>query len=236
MVDSPAAPAISGVIRLFATVVFAVALPTLLLTIAVRQVALSEGFYLAEFAKYRVGAVTRLSQPELQQVAQAFIQYFQSPPDRMERAVSLPDRQGPLFNERELEHMVDVQILMQRVFAASAVSLAALVGSGLVIVLSHTPTAGTALARAGAIGGAAAVVIVGIAALASLVDFSVLFTQFHFLSFSNDLWMLDPRTDRLIQLFPLGFFLDAALRIALLTVALGGLICVLSLGALRVMR
>ena len=66
--------------------------------------------------------------------------------------------------------------------------------------------------------------------------FSALFSQFHFLSFSNDLWMLDPRTDRLIQLFPLGFFFDAALRIAVQTVALGAVVFAVSMAGLRLMR
>jgi len=199
-------------------------------------VALGQGFYLDEFAKYRVGAVTGLSQPELQQVAMGFIQYFQASPQRMDQAVSLPERGGPLFNEREITHMVDVQLLVHRIFDAWTVALIALVVSALVIVLSHPPTGGPALVRAGAVGGALAVVIIGIAAVGSVADFSALFTRFHFLSFSNDLWMLDPSRDRLIQLFPLGFFFDAALRIALQTVALGAVVVAASLGALRLMR
>lgn len=223
-------------VRILATLVFVLALPTFLVTTSVRQVALGEGFYLDEFAKYRVGVVTGLSPPELQQVAQAFIQYFQAPPDRMDRSVALPDRLGPSFNERELAHMVDVQVLMHRIFDVWTVSLIALVAGALLIGLSHVPTAGPAMARAVAIGGALAVVIIGVAGVASLFDFSALFTQFHFLSFSNDLWMLDPRRDRLIQLFPLGFFFDGALRIAIQTVALGALAFALSLAALRLMR
>ena len=108
--------------------------------------------------------------------------------------------------------------------------------SGLLIAVSDLPTAIHGLARAGAIGGAVAVVIVGLAGIASLFDFSALFTQLHFLSFSNDLWMLDPRSDRLIQLFPLGFFFDAAVRIAVQTVALGALFFAASFAALRFVR
>src|SRR4051812_41900247 len=219
-----------------ATIVFALALPIFLVTSGVRQVALSDGFYLAEFGKYRVGTITGLSEPELQQVAAAFVQYFQSPAARMDRSVSLPDRRGPLFNERELTHMVDVQALMHRIFQIWAISLVALIVSAAAIAFAHVPTGAQALARAGVIGGGLALVVVGLAALASLVDFSALFTQFHFLSFSNDLWMLDPRRDHLIQLFPLNFFFDAAIRIVLLTVGLGAAVLAASLAALRFLR
>jgi integral membrane protein (TIGR01906 family) len=238
VIDSPAAapPLISSVLRTAATVAFVIALPTFLITSGVRQIALGQGFYLDEFAKYRVGAVTGLSQPELHQVAQAFIQYFLAPPQRMDQAVALPGGRGPLFNQRELDHMVDVQLLMHRVFDVWTLSLVVLLASGLLIIVVHPATGGPALVRAGAIGGALAVIIVGTAAVASMVNFSAVFTQFHFLSFTNDLWVLDPRTDRLIQLFPLGFFFDAALRIGVQTVALGAVVFAVSIAGLRVMR
>ena len=51
--------------------------------------------------------------------------------------------------------------------------------------------------------------------LGTLVGFDRLFLAFHLISFSNDLWQLDPRRDYLIAMFPQGFFLDATLLIAL---------------------
>jgi integral membrane protein (TIGR01906 family) len=54
--------------------------------------------------------------------------------------------------------------------------------------------------------------------LGMLADFDWLFRQFHFLSFTNDLWMLDPTRDYLIMLFPGGFWFDALLFCALATV------------------
>ena len=60
-----------------------------------------------------------------------------------------------------------------------------------------------------------------------LVDFSEAFVRFHEMAFSNDLWILDPRTDYLIMLYPEGFWLDATLRIAMLSaieaVVIGGI-------------
>ena len=38
------------------------------------------------------------------------------------------------------------------------------------------------------------------------------------ISFANDLWLLDPRTHYLIQMFPQNFFLDATIMIAALTI------------------
>ncbi|MFA5079384.1 MAG: DUF1461 domain-containing protein, partial [Dehalococcoidia bacterium] len=47
----------------------------------------------------------------------------------------------------------------------------------------------------------------------SLIDFNSLFYLFHVLSFSNDLWLLDPSTDYLIRMFTESFFYDAAIMV-----------------------
>ena len=80
------------------------------------------------------------------------------------------------------------------------------------LVGGRFPDERTAVARAMGIGA-----LLGLAGLLSLVDFSQAFVTFHELAFSNDLWILDPRTDYLIMLYPEGFWLDATLRIAMLS-------------------
>jgi integral membrane protein (TIGR01906 family) len=59
-----------------------------------------------------------------------------------------------------------------------------------------------------------------------LLDFGQLYTQFHFLAFTNELWLLDPTKDYLIMLIPEGFQYDAAMLFAKITigvaVTLGG--------------
>ena len=49
--------------------------------------------------------------------------------------------------------------------------------------------------------------------LLAVVGFDSLFLLFHQLSFSNDFWQLDPSKDYLIIMFPLGFWLDATMRV-----------------------
>lgn len=54
-----------------------------------------------------------------------------------------------------------------------------------------------------------------LAALAGIIssNFSKYFIVFHHIFFDNDLWMLDPRTDLLINIVPEPFFMDTAARI-----------------------
>ena len=69
--------------------------------------------------------------------------------------------------------------------------------------------------------------------LISFVGFSNLFTAFHVVSFSNDLWILDPRTDYLIRMFPEGFFFDATLWIGIATILEASLVVLIALTTLK---
>ena len=56
-----------------------------------------------------------------------------------------------------------------------------------------------------------------LAVLAGIIstDFSKYFVIFHKIFFNNDLWILDPTTDLLINIVPEPFFVDTAARIGL---------------------
>jgi integral membrane protein (TIGR01906 family) len=223
-------------VRVVATVVVALAIPLFLLTSGVRGIALEPVFYMDEFAKYRVSLTTGLPNEELQRVAVEFTNYFRSEPGRLDVTVNTPAGPQPLFNEREIQHMVDVQGLFHQIFWVWGLSLAGLILGAIAMIVVEPATGGRALVRAAAIGGGVTALLIAFLGLASLVDFSRLFYQFHLVSFSNDLWLLDPRRDRLIQLFPQGFFFDAAIRIAVQTLVMGLVIGGVSLVTLRTMR
>ena len=55
-----------------------------------------------------------------------------------------------------------------------------------------------------------------LAVLAGIIatDFNKYFIIFHHIFFNNDLWMLNPDTDLLINIVPEPFFMDTAARIA----------------------
>jgi integral membrane protein (TIGR01906 family) len=54
------------------------------------------------------------------------------------------------------------------------------------------------------------------------LDFDRAFTVFHMLFFPNDLWILDPSVDLLINMVPLGFFIDISIFIGGLLLCLSG--------------
>ena len=68
-----------------------------------------------------------------------------------------------------------------------------------------------AAARQAVTAGLGTAALLATAAVGVLIGFDDLFRQFHLLSFANDFWLLDPRTDHLIQMFPQGFWFDVTL-------------------------
>jgi integral membrane protein (TIGR01906 family) len=220
-------------LRVLGMIFIALAMPVLLTTSAVRWVTLDESFYNAEFERYDVAITTGLPSSELRRVAHEFNRYFTGPPGRMEVTVATTSGPVPLFNDRELTHMEDVQAIMHLLFRLWVISFAAILLGGALVVLVDPPTGGREVIRAFGVGGGLVVGALGLLGLGALIDFQRLFFQFHLLSFSNDLWLLDPTRDRLIQLFPQEFFFDAAMRIALFTVGGGVLLLVTAFAAVR---
>ena len=227
-----AAPGVAAVqtalpraIRWLAAAVFLIAIPVFLITTNVRLVAADRQFIEDGFARHGVSARTGLTPAQLRDVARAFVDYFRAPPGVLDVQVELAGSRRPLFNRREIDHMVDVQRLMHLVERLQVLTGAAIVAIALLgFAVVRRPFARLLgrLLQAGAALTAAVLLLLG---GLSLLDFGEVFLQFHLLSFSNDLWILDPERDYLLMLFPEGFWFDATLRIALLTaieaVALG---------------
>lgn len=115
------------------------------------------------------------------------------------------------FNERERVHMADCYdlfVLLRRAAATACALAAALLGCSIALLRTKR------LHRA-ALGGAAGLMALILAlGLWGLVDFDTLFTAFHRLLFTNDLWLLDPRTDLLIRICPQSMFSAMAAIIA----------------------
>ena len=119
------------------------------------------------------------------------------------------------FNSKEVAHMIDVKALFT---AAINIRLALLVLSAVILIIM-------AFLRqhASRIISLMMMICSGIFMLTTAIltyiissDFDKYFIRFHEIFFDNDLWMLNPETDKLIRLVPIGFFIDSALYIAII--------------------
>lgn len=202
---------------------FGLSLILTLLLNAADSVAFNLSLYRKAYEKYDRPASIGISMEDLLDVTDRLLDYMKGrqPDIVIEKEIGGVARE--VFGERERLHMVDVRRLVLSAMnlravcaAAAALSLAGLVAWKRKKAADWL-SRGTlwALAGWGALFAALAVYL--------LADFSGAFWNFHLLFFDNDLWLLDPATDVMINMFPEEFFNDMAIGIvwrALLFIAL----------------
>jgi integral membrane protein (TIGR01906 family) len=201
-----------------------IALIGALLVGAVAYKAADMDFYAAEYAKYGNAAALGMSGPDLLAATAQLLSYLRGEaPDMNIRAV-IAGRTQEMFNEREKTHMVDVRLLYGHMLRAGAAGAAlGLLGAGLLVWRRGWRRGAAAWGRGylKALAAAAGVFLVLVAVITR--DFTAFWTNFHGVFFTNDLWLLDPETDRMIVMFPEGFFFDLVEEILRLwTICAGG--------------
>lgn len=236
MIASPAAPraglrdcgAYRWSVRIGA-VLFVLSLPIALIATNVRYLFGEQRLYSFAITRYEVAAVTGIPEDELLRATRELRAYITGPVNTLD--IQVTDTQGrsrPLYTDREIQHMYDVKRLVQGFFRAQE--------GALVIVLAYIALRLVGERRAGlravatltwlsTIGFLLTGLLFGVVAA---IDFDWLFTRFHVLSFSNDLWQLDPTRDRLIQMFPFEFWVTATTLLIALTLAETALLSVVA--------
>ena len=197
---------------------FIVAVPLFLITGSVTWAFNSPGLYNDGFEKYSISRISGITDSDLRQVGADIRSYINSGDEPLQVRTRIFGEEQDLFNDREVAHMKDVKRLVWGVYIlalVSAVYLAAMVVAGFAIQRgrSFEPLAKRALW-----GGGLTLVLLAGFGIVALADFDSLFIKFHQLSFANDFWQLDPRTDYLVRIFPDDFWVDATVWVAVRTV------------------
>ena len=222
----------SHTLPLVGAAIFALVLPLFLILFSTSYITNSEWLYDYGWWRNDIANRTGLPTEQLNRGADQIKEYFNNDAEFLDLLVEYNGNDVSLYKEREILHMVDVKALMQSVFSItrwSGVFLLLLLATGLLVLKEKTFPLLLRSLKWSAIGTGVFLVIFGGTAA---IDFGWLFTQFHFLSFANDLWLLDPYNDYLIIKFPQQFFFEATLFIGLLTIVDFGLIY----GAARLAR
>ena len=197
---------------------FILCLPLLLLTASLGWAVNSLWLYKYGFEKYNVGQTTSLADSELEKAATGLISYFNSGEEFISLTVIKDGKSFELFNQREILHLKDVKGLIWLDYRLSMGMLLYVLAYAGVILFWRKDWRQLAW---GVVGGSGLTLALMLAlGLGALFNFDQLFLQFHFISFANELWRLDPAKDYLIMLFPQGFWYDATLFCVLTTVSM----------------
>ena len=190
----------------------------LLLTCFMRTV-FDRSFVDREMQKYGVAESIGMDQKSLMELYDELLKYLEGRRDNLDITVTRYGVEQPAFHEKELLHMVDVEVLFHKCLLIRNIG----VPVGLLLVLAvmlirHKNPDGSVSSNrealrkgfrwaTGIFFGAVAVL-----AIAIIVDFDDAFILFHRLLFTNDLWQLNYNTDLLMNIVPEKFSHDVALR------------------------
>lgn len=170
-----------------------------------------KSFYRQEYQKLDTAEQIGMSDADLQNATDALLDYLRGKRDDLCVQAVVRGQQREVFNQREILHMADVKTLYL---------WAMRIGNGLLILAvafylwAWLGKRDIKTILSGYLQGN--YVLLGLIAALGIyaaLDFNSFWTGFHKIFFTNDLWLLDPRTDILIQMVPEQFFFDLVMRI-----------------------
>lgn len=169
-------------------------------------------YYTQSFERYGISEYTGVGPQELERTAVQIIDYLKGrQPDLVFQVTDLEGNSWQAFEDRELQHMVDVRKIFDviRIFMWGYL----IAFAGVLVMAWRVGTLPQLGYKAAQHVVYPSVVLLVILFAAMMIDFNQAFTLFHHLFFRNDLWLLDPETDLLIQMLPLEFFIGIVQRI-----------------------
>lgn len=171
------------------------------------------GYFEKEYTKYQVAAEVSMEMEDLLDVTYEMMAFLRGQREDLHVTTVVDGQSREFFNQREIAHMEDVRDLFIAAIMLRRICLSVIVAAVVALALQKK-RAIRILPRAICLGTGIFFGLAGILAGIIATDFSRYFVIFHHIFFSNDLWILDPATDLLINIVPEPFFMDTAVRIA----------------------
>lgn len=170
------------------------------------------GWYQKEYEKYKVVDDLEMQMEDVMDVTTEMMAYLRGNREDLVVNTKVNGVEREFFNDREKAHMVDVKNLFLGGLKLRAVSIVIVVlAVGAMIAMKADWK--VLLPKSCLIGLGTFVVLTGGLGMLCASDFNKYFTIFHEIFFTNDLWLLDWRTDLMIRMLPEGFFFDMVIRI-----------------------
>jgi integral membrane protein (TIGR01906 family) len=208
------------------------------------------GWWRSEYTKYNTPQYVRgeMSMDDAVYVTEQMLDYCVGRIDSLDDVQATIDGiKAPFFTDREKLHLADCRKLFMAAYKARTISVILLAVLLIAIYLSLANKK-----RDGSITGSAqsmpfrcvlakgylyALAVVAafsaVIAVISFIDFTYVFTVFHHIFFDNDLWILYPEEDNLINIMQEAVFADAALTIAAMWLSAAAALAVISIVIIR---
>lgn len=187
-------------ISIFASIMLLI----LLIFMSIHFLGLNKSIYGVLQRKFEVADEIGIPQSDLDDVTIVFIDYTKGQRENIDVEVMLKGEKAEMFNKREKLHMVDVKNLYVSMINICYVLTGITAIIFIYLFLRKKKEIVFRMHKKVSIG-----FLFFCAAFGAyfVIDFDSFWTNVHLLLFTNDLWLLNPMTDRMILMFPLNFFL-----------------------------
>lgn len=173
------------------------------------------GYFEKEYKKYQVTEAVQMTMDDLLMVTEEMMSYLRGSREDLHVMTFMGGKEREFFNDREIAHMEDVRGLFLGAVAIRRICLVLMAFCLAALIVTKADfkrlVPKSVLTGSGLFFAAAA-----LCAFIISTDFSRYFILFHHMFFQNDLWILDPATDMLINIVPEGFFKDTVLFIGII--------------------
>lgn len=190
-----------------------------------------------EYAKYDTPSNVRgeMSLDDTVHITEDMLEYCMGRLDTLDDTEATIDGiTSPFFTDREKQHLSDCRELFGRALRARIIAALLLTAFLLYLYVHSGMRNMLVMAARGYIRSLTAVILCAVMVLLiALHDFTYIFTVFHHIFFDNDLWILYPDKDNLINIMQEDVFADAAIWIGSISLAICALLAVLSIAIMR---
>jgi integral membrane protein (TIGR01906 family) len=232
--DSVGRSKLKKAVTLILAVLACVALFITIFFTCIQSVAFDEHRYAAGQEKLGLADAAGISQADMNTVMHELLLYCRGDRSNLDMQAQINGQMREVFDEREKEHMVDVQKLFVKGFKLRTVMIIAFFFLLLVLIYAARKRTLRELARGWVLTVSVLGALLVIIGIYFAVDFDNAWTQFHLIFFSNDLWQLY-NDEMLIQmLLPL---FDGIVQAVMITSALAlAIVTALAVFVLRITR
>ena len=185
--------------------------------------AFNADYYIDGFVGLNVHEDIGISVDDLDRVTRALVTYIDDGSGDLSLMADVNGNAVQFYNEKEQHHLNDILLLVEKARLFLLISNIVMLSALIVLYLVHQKKAKLVLhdlMHAMRVATFASLACLSALVILYFTDFNWAFTKFHEIFFNNDLWLLDPRTDRLILLMPLEFFIgfvsDWLMRVAVI--------------------
>lgn len=198
------------------SIIFSLLLFIVILFTAFEVIVYNLDYYESHYIKRGIPSTIKMNLSELMIVTDNMLEYLKDNRDNLDMKAIVENEVVEVFGVREKAHMVDVKNLF---VGATFIRNYGLMIDILIIAIFLVMKKKKFLISLFSSIKYVFMTSIGLLLIIGYLlysNFSKYFTIFHELFFDNDLWLLDPRTDILINMVPEDFFFETAMYILII--------------------